>query len=411
MIIPAENPVNNDRSSILERPKVVEFRVRIIRERIERDSYAHGTPRRQWHFANHAETDLGRRSNRKNGNFERGLRRKIARQNLELACLAANQDPQKMIRPVVMGITPDSDQNKILIAVRKDWRKHPLPEWDELSRPERWAFGILGHLKASRGEYSAITLNFSEKKAQRSLEHLRDSVRKKLDEIFGLDVSFNLERDKEGRAHLHTLTPGNVTDAQRAALKKMGGKWSGSDARRQLVIKRRHGVRNAISWVAGYMAKNVVKGEGIYYFPHSMTREGKAIYENMAALVSEQCIAARSSQTTSPTQTKVLEKPAPYSSPSENVSTAILKIEAEDHTGTPGHVHEGPQDALESISNPKAPQGSTSTNKAVKSDSVSFGDIEGQPVHQPRLPEDSALDAMLVELDKWAATHFGREEM
>jgi hypothetical protein len=42
---------------------------------------------------------------------------------------------------------------------------------------------------------------------------------------------------------------------------------------------------------------------------------------------------------------------------------------------------------------------------------VSFGDIEGQPVHQPQLPEDRALDAMLVELDKWAATHFGREEM
>lgn len=357
--VSAENLAFNDRSSILERPSVVAFRVKLIRELIERDSYAHGTPRRQWHFANHAETDLGRRSNRKNGNFERGLRRKIARQNLELACLAANQDPQKMIRPVVMGITPASDQNKILIAVRKDWRKHPLPEWDELSRPERWAFGIIGHLKASRGEYSAITLNFSEKKAQRSLEHLRDSARKKLDEIFGLDVSFNLERDKEGRAHLHTLTPGNVTDAQRAALKKMGGKWSGSDARRQLVIKRRHGVRNAISWVAGYMAKNVVKGEGIYYFPHSMTREGKAIYENMAAMVSEQCIAARSSQTTSPTQTKVLEKPAPYSSPSENVSTAILKIEAEDHTGTPG----------------MAP-----------------------------------LDVMLAELDKWVATNLGRED-
>ncbi|MBW3787808.1 hypothetical protein GL268_01635 [Aeromonas veronii] len=107
------------------------------------------------------------------------------------------------------------------------------------------------------------------------------------------------------------------------------------------------------------MAKNVVKGEGIYYFPHSMTREGKAIYENMAAMVSEQCIAARSSQTTSPTQTKVLEKPAPYSSPSENVSTAILKIEAEDHTGTPGI---------------------------------------------------DPLDAMLAELDKWVATNLGRED-
>lgn len=54
---------------------------------------------------------------------------------------------------------------------------------------------------------------------------------------------------------------------------------------------------------------------------------------------------------------------------------------------------------------------STSTNKAPKSDYVSFGDIEDQQVHQPRLPEDSALDAMLVELDRWAATHFGGEEM
>lgn len=360
MIISAENPANNDRSSILEQPKVVAFRVKFIRERIERDSYARGTPRRQWHFANHVETDLGRRSNRKNGNFERGLRRKIARQNLELACLAANRDPQQMIRPVVMGITSDSDRNKILIAVRKDWRKRPLPEWDELSRPERWAFGILGHLKASRGEYSAITLNFSEEKARKTLECLKDSIRKRISNILGLDVSFNLERDKEGRAHLHSLTPGNVTDAQRAALKKMGGKWSGSDARRQLVIKRRYGVRDAISWVAGYMAKNVVKGEGIYYSPHSMTREGKAIYEKMAAMVSKQCIAARNSKTTSPTQTKVLEKLAPYSSPSENVSTAILKIEAEDRTGTPGI---------------------------------------------------DPLDAMLAELDQWVATNLGREEV
>jgi hypothetical protein len=49
----------------------------------------------------------------------------------------------------------------------------------------------------------------------------------------------------------------------------------------------------------------------------------------------------------------------PYSSPSENVSTAILKIEAEDHTGTPG---------------------------------------------------TDPLDAMLAELDKWVATNLGRED-
>lgn len=394
MTIPVENPELNDRSSKLARPNVLARRVKFIHERINRDSYACGTLRRQWHFANHVETDLERRPNRKNGNFERDSRRKLARQNLELACLATTSDPLQTIRPVVMGNTPDSDLFKILITVKKDWRKHPLPEWDDLSRPERWAFGVVSYLGLSRGEYSAITLNFSEEKARRPFEHLKDSARKKLPEILGLGVPFTLERDKKGRPHLHTFTPGNVTDAQRAALKKMGGNWNGKDSKRQLVIKRRYGPQDAIAWAAGYMVKDVVKGEAIYHAPHNMTREGKANYERVTAIVREQCITVRNSQTTSPTQTKVLEKTAPCSSPCENVSTTILKIEANSHTATPGHAQEGQQNALESISHQKAHQDSQNTNKAPKSDSVSFGDVEGQQVHQPRLPVDSAPDAI-----------------
>lgn len=337
----------------------------------------------------------------------------MVRQSLVLSGLASRRDYEKMISSVVNMYDPSF----VLIST-PNWRKEPLRPWKDLSGLEKYAWVTSGMMyERCSKRYVAFSLNLSMEDAAKSPAELKDPIRKRLGRALGREVEhmtmFCIERDSEGRSHCHGIYFGSLTAEQKKRLKSAGGEWDGSDSRRQRRTTERYGMGEAIGW-GWYIHKDIGK-DAEFYIPHELTRLGQAHYGRMTALLLPHFIAERDStvsqKATSPTQTKVLEKPAPYSSPSEKVSTAILKIEAEDHTGTPGHAHEGPQDAPESISNPKAPQDSTSTNKAAKSDSVSFGDIEDQPVHQPRLPEDSALDAMLVELDKWAATHFGREEM
>ncbi|WP_270828949.1 hypothetical protein [Aeromonas sp. QDB20] len=337
----------------------------------------------------------------------------MVRQSLVLSGLASRRDYEKMISSVVNMYDPSF----VLIST-PNWRKEPLRPWKDLSGLEKYAWVTSGMMyERCSKRYVAFSLNLSMEDAAKSPAELKDPIRKRLGRALGREVEhmtmFCIERDSEGRSHSHGIYFGSLTAEQKKRLKSAGGEWDGSDSRRQRRTTERYGMGEAIGW-GWYIHKDIGK-DAEFYIPHELTRLGQAHYGRTTALLLPHFIAERDStvsqKATSPTQTKVLEKPAPYSSPSEKVSTAILKNEANGCAAIPGHVHEGPQEAPESIPNSKSLRDMASTNKAAKSDSVSFGDIEDQPVHQPRLPEDSALDAMLVELDKWAATHFGRDEM
>ncbi|WP_421264917.1 hypothetical protein [Aeromonas veronii] len=221
----------------------------------------------------------------------------------------------------------------------------------------------LASMYSRTGVYTAVSLNFGKGKLDkfkgkangRMAWHKRmtTALNKALQ---GLPFNFVMERARSGW-HLHMIVHGvhyEVFEEQhKAALLQIGGAYTPEAEDHQLVIDGGYGFEWMLGWV-GYMTKDK---DAILYESNALTAAGRELFAYVKAKLTD--YHTRNSQITSPTQTKVLEKPAPYSSPSENVSTAILKIEAEDHTGTPG----------------MAP-----------------------------------LDAMLAELDKWVATNLGRED-
>lgn len=334
MSIPVADPAHNDRSSKLAlSPRIILKRVELRRPLIERDSYASGEQRRFWYLTNQVMADLGKRAVSKSALQQTGKsgkkrvtqRRKISRVVSVLAALFSPVALVQVVRAVVTGVNPDPTRSPIQIEVVKGWKKNPLPEWDDLSLPERWAFGVVYYLQASKGTYSTVNLNLSESKSKRPLENLKEIARKKLPEIFGLSVPFCFEYDEKGRAHMHSFVPGDVTDKQRKQLKSFGGKWDGSNPKHQLVIKHCTGIQGAIQWASGYMLKEVVKGNAVCYTPRIMAQSGRAHYEHVAAIVRDLCVQARNQSTSLSNKTKVLEKTSGNESLGEKIDTAILK--------------------------------------------------------------------------------------
>lgn len=220
----------------------------------------------------------------------------------------------------------------------------------------------LASMYSRTGVYTAVSLNFGKGKLDkfkgkangRMAWHKRmtTALNKALQ---GLPFNFVMERARSGW-HLHMIVHGvhyEVFEEQhKAALLQIGGAYTPEAEDHQLVIDGGYGFEWMLGWV-GYMTKDK---DAILYESNALTAAGRELFAYVKAKLTD--YHTRNSQITSPTQTKVLEKPAPYASPSEKVSNAILKIEAEDHTGTPGI---------------------------------------------------DPLDAMLAELDKWVATNLGRE--
>lgn len=286
----------------------------------------------------------------------------MVRQSLVLSDFVGRRDYEKMIGSVVTLY----DHSFVLFST-PNWKKEPLRPWRDLSGLEKYSWIISG-LMQERGSkwYVAFSLNLSIKDAAKSPSELKDPIRKRLGRALGREVEhmvmFCIEKDDKGRSHCHGIYFGSFTREQRTKLKRAGGKWDGSDPRRQLQASERYGVGEAIGW-GWYIHKDIGK-DAEFCIPHELTRVGQAHYERVAALLLPYFIAERdtavnhiatgkaaSRKAKAPNlqQTKVLEKTNSIVAHRENVGHQFPKTDVDSCSRVLGMAKECPQDASGAI--------------------------------------------------------------
>lgn len=226
----------------------------------------------------------------------------IVRQSLVLAGLAGHSDSKDLIASVVYG-------NDLY-----------LPRWRDALESVCFAYIIAAEMMQRRSDnqphsqsYVAISLNLSEDDAKQAPDELKDSIRKRLHRALGEEIPFILEKDGKGRTHCHAICFGySLTPNQRKKLKAAGGKWNGTDSRKQLVAKERNSFEGAMGWACWYMLLDR-KEDAALYIPNRMRRAGRELYEQTRQFVEESTSQANKSEAgnthpDTPAKTEVLDK-------------------------------------------------------------------------------------------------------
>lgn len=329
---------------------------------------------------------------------------KIIRMESESPTKTAADNPPVIVRQslVLAGLAGHSDSKNIMASVVYG-NDLSLPRWRDALEPVRFAYMIAAEMKRRRSEnqphsqsYVAISLNLSEDSAKLAPDELKDSIRKRLHRALGEDIPFVLERDKDGRTHCHAIYFGYLTPNQRKKLKAAGGKWSGTDSRKQLVAKERNSFEGAIGWACWYMLQDRKEG-AVLYIPNRMRKAGRELYEQTRQLVEESTSQASKSEAgntlpDTPAKTKVLEKNDRIQPEREKTGTAISKSGIASNQSTPG-VHS------------KCAKNASETHKARNS-------AHGEPVAIDELKSASeALEELHRMMDGLNAEYEGQREV
>jgi len=229
--------------------------------------------------------------------------------------------------------------------------------WDKLDGEWKRIFKQ-ATMMAISGNFVTFSLNFGNglldkykaNESRDTLEAWHKRVNYHLGKVLkGLDYSYALEQDSEGRWHIHGIVynmhEDDFNEHYAANLRDAGGRYSEQAEDHQLHIQGGYGFERAIGW-AGYSTKTnrtLARRSTIWRESHDMTRAGKELFDYARAVftnhnarhnsVGDETDAAHPD---APAKTKVLEKNDRIQPEREKTDTAISKSGRGNYQPKPG---------------------------------------------------------------------------
>lgn len=164
-----------------------------------------------------------------------------------------------------------------------------MTEWKEVPTFLKFTWYISAYMKTHGQRYCAFTLNIGKgllgkedwsNKTPEEIKAFKNKMRERLKTAIPEEQYprlFAIELDDAGRPHIHGIVFGctcEQLEQYRSAIKLAGGRWSGNNAKHQLVIKGRHNFDDAMGWIS-YSTKD---SDDYVYVPQDIRDNGKAHY-------------------------------------------------------------------------------------------------------------------------------------